>query len=170
VNPTLASLALLGGISLSGGLGERYISPTFQVVSQSTHLEESLFLDLSKKLEKNPNVGWIAGGDMDLVGGPGVVGIAYRHRNGGTWTKKSLLTRLGLRKGPMKVVVKVPVWRSEEAKVNPTSYVLESTYQERLSNHFVLRQVVGVVRWRATYYGNTHQTGSYTQLLVGVGW
>ena len=91
------------GLEGSFNYGEEPLGLLLQAAFQNTLIDTRIFGSTSNKIESR--AGYILGLDLDLHKriGP-LVGIGYRYRDGGLWTKQSLWLRGGLALGPLVLV------------------------------------------------------------------
>ena len=95
---TPSALILYAGLEGSRTLGESSPSLLIQAAHVSRHVQARAFFSDADKVESGS--GYILGTDADwliLDGGfTPTLGIGYHYRDGGAWTKRSVLARAGV--------------------------------------------------------------------------
>lgn len=91
------SVTLGGGITASQGLGEGRFSGTVLMRADSKRTRIEASWDSADKVVPGSSAGWIGGIGGDYLAKHIFVGLAYRHRDGGTWTKNRAWASGGLR-------------------------------------------------------------------------
>lgn len=98
-----ATCALYAGLAISGGFGEARFSPSARFTHDRPMVSFAATWEGAHKIAEGD--GYILGGDVD-VGTRVTVGLSYRHRHAGAWTKHSWWPRLGIGRGPIRFVVR----------------------------------------------------------------
>lgn len=95
--------SVLLGATYSTGLGEKPWAPYAEMRVSRGGWRVAGQGELSQKL---PGGGYRLGLDLERQVGPMVVLAAYRHRDGGAWTKRTLWGGLGVGVGDVRLVVR----------------------------------------------------------------
>lgn len=164
------TVAVLGGVGVSGGLGEINPSPEAIVLVDATAgalvVETTSTFDAARKYTGH---GWTAKQAVEVlqIGGRPwglLVGAEYCYRDGGPWVKQGVWLRAGIAwqsdVDTIKVVVRVPAWDS----ANDTTH-------SRIGQ-IEIRHRMGQWLWSAEYGGVVFtqpgtRFGFYTAFRVG---
>jgi hypothetical protein len=161
-----ATCALYAGLALSSGYGEGALSPSARFTCDRPGIAFAATWEGAHKITEG--AGYILGGDVD-AGTRFTVGLSYRRRNAGVWTKHSWWPRFGIGKGPLRLIVRQEFGTGSLNLGHRNQVTIAELHLRRAGKgRLALYDVIGAGSYIDDY--GRRRYGAFAQAWVGVRW